>query len=235
MYGVLANTMSIIVCSLIGLMVKKLISERIETVVMQALGLCVVIVGAIDAINPVPGNTGILVVIISFALGSIIGGALNIEKGFDAIGDAFEKGFNKLMDKKGYQNEKFSEGFTQATMIFCIGAMVIYGSIQAGLSDNKTLYIKAVLDGVVALLLTVKYGVGVMFSFVPVLIIQGAIALLSTFIGDFLITETLFKQELSAIGGVFVMAIGINLLGIKKINIANMLPAILGACYYLVI
>ena len=120
-------------------------------------------------------------------------------------------------------------------MIFCIGAMVIYGSIQAGLGDNKTLYVKAVLDGVVAMLLTVKYGIGVMFSFIPVLVIQGAIALLSTFVGDYLIAETLFKQELTAIGGVFVMAIGINLLGIKKISVANMLPAILGACYYLVI
>ncbi|MBO5926115.1 MAG: DUF554 domain-containing protein [Clostridia bacterium] len=236
MFGVIANTLSIIVCSIVGLCVKKLINERIETVVMQALGLCVVIVGVIDAINPVAGTTGILVVIISFAVGSVIGSALNIEKGFDKLGVAFEKGFNKIFNKaeKNSINGNFCEGFTQATMIFCIGAMVIYGSIQAGLGDNKTLYIKAVLDGVVALLLTVKFGIGVMFSFVPVLIIQGGIALLSTYIGDFLIAETLFKQELSAIGGVFVMAIGINLLGIKKISVANMLPAILGACYYLI-
>ena len=194
------------------------------------------VVGIIDAINPVPGTEGILVVIISMAVGSMIGSALNIEKGLESVGYAFEKGFNKIVNKGKTEgkNGDFSEGFIQATMVFCIGAMVIYGSIQAGLGDNKTLFVKAVLDGVVAMLLTVKYGIGVMFSFIPVLLIQGAIALLSTFIGDFLIAETLFKQELSAIGGVFVMAIGINLLGIKKISIANMLPAILGACYYLV-
>ncbi|MBR2377181.1 MAG: DUF554 domain-containing protein [Clostridia bacterium] len=236
MLGVLVNTLAIIVCSLVGLCVKKLLNDRIENVVMQALGLCVLVVGIIDAINPVPGTEGILVVIISMAVGSMIGSALNIEKGLENVGYAFEKGFNKIV-KKGKtegKNGDFSEGFIQATMVFCIGAMVIYGSIQAGLGDNKTLFVKAVLDGVVAMLLTVKYGIGVMFSFIPVLLIQGAIALLSTFIGDFLIAETLFKQELSAIGGVFVMAIGINLLGIKKISIANMLPAILGACYYLV-
>ncbi len=234
MLGVLVNTGSIIVCSLIGLLVKKLLSERIEKVVMQALGLCVLLVGIIDAINPAPGTEGILVLIISFAIGSFIGSLINIEKGFDKLGLAFEKGFSKLISKTETNvNNKFSEGFTQATMIFCIGAMVIYGSIQAGLGDNKTLFIKAVLDGVVAMLLTVKYGVGVLFSFIPVLLIQGAIALLSTVVGDYLMAEILFKQELSAIGGVFVMAIGINLLGIKKISVANMLPAILGACYYL--
>ena len=236
MLGVLVNTLAIIVCSLVGLCVKKLLNDRIENVVMQALGLCVLVVGIIDAINPVPGTEGILVVIISMAVGSMIGSALNIEKGLESVGYAFEKGFNKIVKKSKTEgkNSDFSEGFIQATMVFCIGAMVIYGSIQAGLGDNKTLFVKAVLDGVVAMLLTVKYGIGVMFSFIPVLLIQGAIALLSTFIGDFLIAETLFKQELSAIGGVFVMAIGINLLGIKKISIANMLPAILGACYYLV-
>lgn len=237
MLGVLVNTLAIIVCSLVGLCVKKLLNERIENVVMQALGLCVLVVGIIDAINPVPGTEGILVVIISMALGSMIGSALNIEKGLDNLGLLFEKGFNKLLSKNKTEdsNGTFSEGFIQATMVFCIGAMVIYGSLQAGLGDNKTLYVKAVLDGVVAMLLTVKYGIGVMFSFIPVLVIQGSIALLSTFIGGYLNTQLLFKQELSAIGGVFVMAIGINLLGIKKINIANMLPAILGACYYLVI
>ena len=235
MLGVLVNTGAIIVCSVIGLIVKKLINDRIESVVMQALGICVLLVGIMDAIHPVNGTEGLLVLIISFAVGSVIGSALNIEKGFDALGVAFEKSFNKITSKSGSNNGKFSEGFTHATMIFCIGAMVIYGSIQAGLGDNKTLYIKAVLDGVVAMLLTVKYGIGVMFSFLPVLLIQGAIALLSTFVGDYLIAETLFKQELSAIGGVFVMAIGINLLGIKKISVANMLPAILGACYYLVV
>ncbi len=235
MLGVLVNTFAIIGCSIIGILVKKLINERIETVVMQALGICVLIVGIIDAINPVEGTIGILVVIISFAIGSIIGSALNIEKGFENLGNLFEKGFNKAFSKNNDQkNSTFSDGFIQATMIFCIGAMVIYGSILAGLGDNKTLYVKAVMDGVVALLLTVKFGIGVMFSAIPVLLIQGSIAGLSGLVGEFILAEPLFKQALTSIGGVFVMAIGINLLGIKKINIANMLPAILGAAYFLI-
>ena len=228
MLGVLVNTFSIIVCSIIGLLCKKIITQKIETVVMQGLGICVFLIGVIDAINPVSGTAGILVLILSFSIGGFIGTILNFEKAFEKAGDFLQKNF----DKKGCEN-KFSEGFTQATMVFCVGAMVIYGSIQSGLGDPKTLYVKAVLDGTVALLLTVKYGIGVTFSAIPVLVIQGAFSLLSSLIGPFLIEQTLFRQELSAIGGVFVMMIGVNLLGIKKMNVANMLPALLGACYFL--
>ena len=237
MLGVLVNTFAIIGCSIIGLLIKKLITERVETVLMQALGICVFVVGVIDAINPVNGTEGILVMIISFVIGAFIGSVLNIEKGFTKLGETFEKAFNKTFknsDNIGENKSNFAEGFIQATTIYCIGAMVIYGSIQAGLGDNKILYIKAVLDGTLAIILTVKYGIGVMFACIPVFVIQGAIALSSGVIGEYLMAETLFRQELSAIGGVFVMMIGINLLDIKKMNIANMLPAILGSCYYLI-
>ena len=235
MLGVTINTLSVIVCSIIGLFCKKLINDRIETTVMQALGVCVMIIGIIDAINPVSGTAGILVLIISFAIGGIIGSALNIQKGLDNVGALLQK----LVIKKGKvstENEtnNFAEGFVQATMVFCVGAMVIYGSISAGLGDNKTLLIKSVLDGVVALLLTVKYGFGVAFSAIPVFLIQGLFALLATSIGDFLNASVNFRQELSAIGGVFVFMIGINLLEIKKIPVANLLPALLGACYFLI-
>ena len=228
MLGVLVNTFAIVVCSVIGLFCKKIITEKIDTVVMQGLGVCVFLIGVIDAIKPVDGTAGILVLILSFTIGGFLGTLCKIDRGFEKAGDALQKAFSKN-DK----DNNFAEGFTQATMVFCIGAMVIYGSIQSGLGDPKTLYVKAVLDGTVALLLTVKYGFGVVFSAIPVLLIQGAFALLSSLIGPFLIEQTLFRQELTAIGGVFVMMIGINLLGIKKLNVANMLPAILGACYFL--
>ena len=237
MIGVLVNTFAIIGCSLLGLAFKKLLNERVENVLMQALGICVFVVGMIDAINPVNGTEGILIMIISFVIGGFIGSLLNIEKGFTKLGEGFENLFNKALKKGEEQRQSkstFAEGFIQATTIYCIGAMVIYGSIQAGLGDNKTLYIKAVLDGTLAIILTVKYGIGVMFACIPVFVIQGGIALSSGLIGEFLMGELLFRQQLSAIGGVFVMMIGINLLDIKKMNIANMLPAILGACYYLI-
>ncbi len=237
MLGVTVNALAIIVCSLLGMCLKKVLNDRIETVLMHALGVSVLVVGLIDALQPVPGTTGILVVIISMVIGALIGSIINIEKGMVFIGEGFEKCFNKLVYKNGVPEEnkgKFSEGFIQATMVYCIGAMVIYGSIQAGLGDNKTLYVKAVLDGTLALILSVKYGFGVTCSAIPVFLIQGLIALFSSFFGDFLLQATLFKQELSAIGGVFVVMIGLNLLEIKKISIANMLPALLGACYYLI-
>lgn len=235
MLGVTINTLSVIVCSIIGLFCKKLINDRIESTVMQALGVCVMIIGIIDAINPVSGTAGILVLIISFAIGGIIGSALNIQKGLDNVGSLLQK----LVVKKGNvsteeESNNFAEGFVQASMVFCVGAMVIYGSISAGLGDNKTLLIKSVLDGVVALLLTVKYGFGVAFSAIPVFLIQGLFALLASSIGEFLNASVNFRQELSAIGGVFVFMIGINLLEIKKIPVANLLPALLGACYFLI-
>ena len=231
MFGVLVNVLAIVGCSLIGLLCKKIINEKIETVVMQALGVCVMVVGIIDAIKPVSGTSGILVMLISFALGSIIGTLLNIEGLFNKAGNALQKAFSK---NNGKIDDTFSDGFVQATMIFCIGAMVIYGGIESGLGEPKTLLVKAVLDGTVALILTVKYGISVIFSAIPVLIIQGGFALFSGLVGHYLLSQANFMQELSAIGGVFVFMVGINLLGIKKINIANMIPAILGACYYLI-
>ncbi len=230
--GVTVNTLAVIVCSVIGLVCKKIINDRIENTMMQALGVCVMIIGITDAIKPVNGVEGVLVMVISFALGGLIGALLNIEKGLDNLGKGFEK--LVLKNSKNHKEGSFSEGFTQATMIFCIGAMVIYGSIADGLGNPQTLLIKSVLDGVMALLLTVKFGVGVAFSAIPILLIQGSISLIAFSVGDFLSGFPNFIGELTAIGGVFVTMIGINILGIKKLPIANMLPAILGACYYLI-
>ncbi len=230
--GVTVNTVAIIVCSIVGLLCKKIINDRIENTIMQGLGVCVMIIGITDAIKPVNGVQGVLVMVISFAIGGLIGALLNIEKGLDNLGKNFEKLVMK--NTKNQKSGSFSEGFTQATMIFCIGAMVIYGSIADGLGNPQTLLIKSVLDGVMALLLTVKFGIGVAFSALPVLIIQGSISLVAFICGDFLASFPNFIAQLTCIGGVFVTMIGINILGIKKLPIANMLPAILGACFYLI-
>ncbi len=228
--GVIANTLSVIVCSILGLLCKKVINERLEKTIMQALGVCVLVIGITDAIRPVSGAIGTLVLIISFAIGGFIGSVLNIEKGFEKLGNTLEK----LIVKNSETKSTFSEGFTQATMVFCVGAMIIYGSIADGLGNPQTLLIKSVLDGVVALLLTVKFGIGVAFSAIPVFIIQGSISFLAFLFGDFLSAYPNFIVELTAIGGCFVTMIGINLLEIKKIHIANMLPALLGACYFII-
>ena len=228
--GVIANTLSVIVCSILGLLCKKVINERIEKTIMQALGVCVLLIGISDAIKPANGVVGVLVLIISFAIGGFLGSVLNIEKGFEKLGNALEK----LIVKNSETKSNFSEGFTQATMVFCVGAMIIYGSIADGLGNPQTLLIKSVLDGVVALLLTVKFGIGVAFSAIPVFIIQGSISFLAFLFGDFLSAYPNFIVELTAIGGCFVTMIGINLLEIKKIHIANMLPALLGACYFII-
>ncbi|MBR1971212.1 MAG: DUF554 family protein, partial [Clostridia bacterium] len=117
--------------------------------------------------------------------------------------------------------------FVSATMIFCVGAMTVYGSISAGLGDNSTLLIKSVLDGTVAIVLASSLGIGVAFSAIPIIVLQGGVALLAEFIAPYATPE--FLAELSGIGGVLVFCIGLNLLDIKKIKTADLLPAILGA------
>lgn len=231
MLGVSINALAIIGCTLLGILLRKIINDDIENIVMIVLGVCVLIIGITDAINPVAGSTGLLVMVVSCVIGSAIGAILKINTLLEKSGAALEK----LVLKNGSEKSgKFAEGFVQATMVFCIGAMAIYGSISAGLGDNKTLLVKAVLDGTLSMLLGVKYGWGVMFSAIPVFIIQGVIALSASALQTVLVDEVLFKQELSAIGGVIVTCIGLNLLGIKKIPIADMVPAIFGACYYLI-
>lgn len=214
MLGTIVNIVAIVVGTTIGCLLKSGIPEKVHKVIMQAVGLATLTIGISSAIqtqNPV-------LFIISLALGSVLGSAMGIEKGLNKLGD-------KVQSKFATSNNTVAEGFVTATLIYCVGAMTILGSIQSGLySKHDLLFTKSVLDGVVSIVLASTLGFGVGLSAICVLIIQGGITLCASMVAPF-ITDTV-TLELSAVGGALIMGIGINLLKIKKINVADMLPAI---------
>lgn len=215
MVGVLVNVGAIIIGSLMGLLLKKGLSPKMKSVVMQGLGLSVIIIGIGGAIQ----TENILLLVLSLVIGGAIGVMLKIEDNLDKLGDSIEK---KLSSNKA---NNFSKGFVAASLIYCVGAMAIIGSLEAGIDgNNETLYIKAILDGVSAIIFTATLGWGVMFSAIPVFFYQGSIVLLGSYISDFLTDEVI--NEVSAVGSVLILGIGLTILEIKKINVGDLLPAI---------
>lgn len=223
MVGVLVNVFAIVIGGLIGLFLKHGINDQVKKVVMQGIGLSVIIIGLLGAL----ATENILLMVLSLVLGGGIGALIKIEARLDALGQRIE-------DKFSTENGGFAKGFVLATLVYCVGAMAIVGSIEAGVNgDNTTLYIKAILDGVSAIVFTATLGYGVIFSGIPVLIYQGAIVLLGIQIEPYLTPELI--REMSAVGGVIIMGIGISILEIKKIHVGDLLPAIFIPIIYFII
>lgn len=222
MLGVLVNVGAIIVGGVIGLLFKKGINEQVKNVVMQAMGLSVMVIGIKGSIE----TENILLLVLSLAIGGIIGASIGIERRLNKLGENIENRYSS--------EGQFAKGFVLATLIYCVGAMAILGSIDAGFGDNSTLYVKSILDGVTAIIFTATLGYGVIFSFIPVLIYQGLIVILGQYIEPFLTNELII--EMSAVGNVIILGIGLNLLNIKKIHVGDLLPAIfIPAIYFLLI
>lgn len=214
MIGVIVNVVAIMVGSIIGLVLKKGLSKKVMLVVMQAIGLSVVVIGIAGAIK----TESFLLIVISLVLGGTIGVLIGIENGLERFGKKVEERFSA-------SEGNFAKGFVMATLIYCVGAMAIVGSIEAGVNHNyETLYIKSVLDGVTAIVFTATLGYGVFFSGVSVLIYQGTIVLLGTQLEP-LLTEQIVT-EMSAVGSVIIFGIGLNLLEIKTIRVGDLLPAV---------
>ncbi len=213
--GVLVNVLTVLIGSTLGLLLKKQIPERLTSAVMTAIGLCTVAIGVTGVIK----GQNQLVMIISLVLGTIIGTLIDIDGKLTKIGD-------KLQKKKG-ENEKstFSQGFVTASLLFCVGAMTIVGSMNAGISgDNQMLYTKSVLDLISSTMLGASLGIGVLFSSVFVLVFQGGLVALSMALGSFL--NDFAVAELICAGSVMIIALGLNLIGITKIKVANLLPGL---------
>lgn len=213
--GVLVNVLTVLIGSTLGLLLKKQIPEKLTTAVMTAIGLCTVAIGVTGVIK----GQNQLVMIISLVLGTIIGTLIDIDGKLTKIGD-------KLQKKKG-ENEKstFSQGFVTASLLFCVGAMTIVGSMNAGISgDNQMLYTKSVLDLISSTMLGASLGIGVLFSSVFVLAFQGGLVALSMALGSFL--NDFAVAELICAGSVMIIALGLNLIGITKIKVANLLPGL---------
>ena len=223
MLGTIVNTLSIIAGSLIGLFFKGKIPQKYSRTIMHGIGLVVVLVGLKTAFN----TDAILVVIISFVIGSVIGEFLRIEERLDRLGDGIGKRFSK-------SGTGVSKGFVSASLLFCVGAMAIVGAMESGLTGNhQTLYAKSMLDGISSIIFSSTLGIGVIFAAVSVFVYQGLITMAATTIKPFLLPEVV--AQMSAVGGLLIFAIGLNLLDIKKVKIANMLPAIFVPLAYQVI
>lgn len=219
LFGTLINGLAIIIGSLIGTQLKN-IPERVKVTVMQAISLAVIVIGIGMGLK----SENILIVIGSLAVGALLGERWDLEGKLNFIGQWLEK-------KTGAKEEgSFAKGFVTATLIYVVGAMAILGALDSGLrNDHSVLYTKSMLDGFSAILFTSTLGIGVLFSAFPVMIYQGTIAILATQIVKFIPQEIIdtFIVEMTATGGVMILAIGLNILGITKIRVANLLPAIL--------
>jgi uncharacterized membrane protein YqgA involved in biofilm formation len=212
--GTIVNTVSIIAGSLIGLLFKGGISEKYNRTMMQAIGLAVVLIGVKTALK----TDAILIVILSLAIGGILGELLGIEDRLELLGNWIGKRLSK--DSTG-----IARGFVSASLLFCVGAMAIVGSMESGLAgDHQTLFAKSILDGISSVFFASTLGIGVIFSAASVFVYQGFITLTASFLGQFLVPDVV--SQMSAIGGLLILAIGIGLLEIKKIKVGNILPAI---------
>ena len=219
MLGTIVNALAIIAGSLIGLLFSKGIPEHYKVTVQNGVGLSVVLIGLKGAL--VADN--LLVVIIAIVIGSLLGELIRIENRLEQLGDFLEK---MVAKKNGGTGEgTFAKGFVTASLVFCVGSMAIVGSMESGLTGNhQTLFAKSVLDGVTSIIFASTMGLGVIFSAVAVFLYQGAITLTAVFMKSFLVESTI--GEMSSTGGLLIVAIGLNMLGMTRIRVGNMLPAI---------
>ena len=217
MIATFINAGLVLLGSIIGLVFKKYISDRFSKVVTQALTLCVAAIGISMAVK----SEDMLCVIICMVVGVLIGEALKIEERLDGAGEFLRR---KLI--RDGSNSRFTEGFVTATLLYCVGAMAITGSIEAGLNHNYGIIVsKGVIDGVTSITFAAAMGVGVAFAAIPVLVYQGVITLLAGWVGPLLPAAVI--NEMSAVGGILITAIAFNMLGMgkEKIKVGNMLPA----------
>jgi len=213
MLGTIVNSLSILVGGLTGSVFKNKISGAYNETIMKALGLSVILIGLKSALQV----NNILLLIICLTLGTLIGEIMKIEKGIENIGAWLERKFSK---QNGLAN-----GFVTASLVYCVGAMAIMGSLESGLTnDHSILYAKSLIDGISAIIFSSSLGIGVCFSAISVFIYQGIITLTASLMKEFFIPSVV--NEMSSIGGLVIVAIGANMLEIKRIKVGNMLPAI---------
>ena len=216
--GAVVNFVLVILGSLLGLLFKKGIPEKVRTTLMNGMALCVIYIGVTGLFEE---NTNIIIIILSFAVGAVIGELIDLDRRINILGEKLETKLNK-----NGGNTKISDGFVAATLLFCVGAMSIVGSVNSGISgDNSTLYSKSVIDCVSAMAFTSSLGIGVMLSAFPVIILEGGVTLLAVVISPFLTDAGI--ANMSVIGSLLIIALALNMLGLTKIKVMNYLPAML--------
>ncbi|MBQ8532864.1 MAG: DUF554 domain-containing protein [Clostridia bacterium] len=213
--GAVVNFFTVIAGTLIGMLFKKGIPERVKATLMNGMALCVLYIGITGLFED---GTNILIIIASFAIGAVVGELADFDGIVNRLGTGLEKSLGK-------GDTKIADGFVTATLLFCVGAMTVVGSIDSGISgDNSTLYSKSIIDGVSSVALTSSLGIGVMLSAIPVLVIEGGLTLLASVVSPIL-TEAAVAH-MSVIGSLLIIAIALNMLGLTKIKVMNYLPSV---------
>lgn len=226
-FGTITNTAAVILGGVLGLLLKNGVVKRFEKILMQALGLATIFIGVSGVLkymlileNGTISTQGTILLILSLAIGCLIGQWLDIASKMESIGIKL-----KAMAKVKNDN-RFVDGFVTTSLIICVGAMAIVGAMQDGLSgDSSMLMAKSLLDFVIVAVLTAAYGIGAAFSAIPIFVYQGIITLIAALFGA-VISDGLIAQ-LSFVGNALVFCVGVNLVQEKTFNVANMLPALL--------
>lgn len=220
MSGVLVNVATVVIGSLIGLIFKKGISEKYTDAVMRGIGLCTLMIGIQGTLK----GENQLVAIIAMVLGAIVGTAINIDGKLNGVGDFLSGKLKKSDDDK----VSIAEGFVTASLLFCVGAMTIIGSLESGLKgDHTTIFTKSILDLFSSCMLSASLGIGVIFAAIFVFIFQGALVLMAGLLEPLLSDSAV--AEITCVGSLMILALGFNLTGIAKFKVANYFPALIFA------
>ncbi len=220
MLGTIVNTVAVIIGSLIGMLLKKGLPEKMADTLMKGLGLCTLFLGVSGSLK---GENSLLL-IISMVIGAVIGELVDLEDKVNRLGKWVEV---KFAGKKGTGENKVSvaEGFVTASLLFCVGALTIVGALQSGLVGNhEMLFNKSMLDFVAAIIFASSLGIGVMFAAAFVFVYQGAITLMAQWVAPFL-TDTVIN-EMTCVGSVIIIGLALNMLGLTKLRVMNYVPAI---------
>lgn len=233
MIAVIINGAAIIIGGSIGLLLKKGIPEEMGALIMKGMALCVIYIGISGAFE----GENTMIAILSMLLGAIVGHALRLDDRLNGLASKLEK---KMQKKNQHDQDKaikpsFADGFVTTTLLFCVGAMAIVGSLQAGLGgDYEMLFMKSAMDGITSVIFATTLGFGVLFSSFPVIIYEGFIVAIAGFAAPYL-TDYMIG-EMTCVGSLLILAIAFNMLGITKIKIMNLMPAVfipIGLCLFM--
>ena len=215
MFGTLINVVAVIIGSIVGLLVHSKLPKKITDTAFFGVGLFTIVLGIMMAIK----TSNLLIMIFSIVIGAIIGEIVDIEKKINDFGEWLKKKFKT-------RDERFSEGFITAFLLFCMGSMTILGAFEDGIYGTPNLLVaKSVLDGFSSIVLAASMGIGVLFSFIPLLFFQGGLTIFASYMQS--VFTDIMINELTAVGGVILLGLGISMLEIKKIRILNMLPSLI--------
>ena len=227
--GTIVNFLAVFACGILGMLVKKGVPKKISDALVSAMAICVIYIGIDGALEAAPkvaedsflsaGLVKVLVMVVSMALGTLIGEIIDIDKWVNRLGDLLEK---KLI--KDGEKGRFAKGFVSCSLLFCVGAMTVNGAFQDALGKPDILLAKSVIDGIMCFVIASTLGIGCAASAVFVFVYQGLLTLVGLFLADLLPAASI--SYMSVTGSLIIILIGTNMLGATKVKTANMTPAI---------